>query len=63
MNIAYRWFIGYDFTQPIPHFTTFGKNYARRFQGTGVFESIFARILEEAATREAWHAMDHLTRT
>ena len=20
-NVAYRWFIGYDFTQPIPHFS------------------------------------------
>ncbi|USB35141.1 IS1182 family transposase [Paenibacillus sp. YPG26] len=47
-NVAYRWFIGYDFTQPIPHFTTFGKNYVRRFKDTDIFESIFARILEEA---------------
>jgi transposase len=46
-NIAYRWFLGYDFTQPIPHFTTFGKNYVRRFQGTNLFEQIFTRILEE----------------
>lgn len=47
-NVAYRWFLGYDFTQPIPHFTTFGKNYARRFQDTDLFETIFTRILEEA---------------
>lgn len=47
-NVAYRWFLGYDFTQPIPHFTTFGKNYARRFQDTNLFETIFTRILEEA---------------
>lgn len=47
-NVAYRWFLGYDFTQPIPHFTTFGKNYVRRFQDSDIFESIFARILEEA---------------
>jgi len=47
-NVAYRWFLGYDFAQPIPHFTTFGKNYVRRFRDTDVFESIFARILEEA---------------
>ncbi|MNW23528.1 Transposase DDE domain protein [compost metagenome] len=47
-NVAYRWFLGYDFTQPIPHFTTFGKNYVRRFQDTDIFETIFARILEEA---------------
>ncbi|MGQ9558136.1 MAG: IS1182 family transposase [Desulfurispora sp.] len=47
-NVAYRWFIGYDFTQPIPHFSTFGKNYVRRFRGTNLFETIFQRILEEA---------------
>lgn len=47
-NNAYRWFIGYDFTQPIPHFSTLGKNYVRRFRDTDIFEQIFARILEEA---------------
>jgi len=47
-NVAYRWFIGYDLTQPIPHFSTFGKNYVRRFKDTNVFEAIFMRILEEA---------------
>ena len=47
-NVAYRWFIGYDFSQPIPHFTTLGKNYVRRFRNTRLFESIFIRILEEA---------------
>jgi len=47
-NVAYHWFIGYDFTEPIPHFSTFGKNYVRRFRGTNLFETIFQRILEEA---------------
>lgn len=47
-NVAYRWFIGYDFNQPIPHFTTLGKNYVRRFRDNQLFESIFIRILEEA---------------
>ncbi len=47
-NVAYRWFIGYDFSQPIPHFSTFGKNYVRRFKDTQLFEEIFARVLEEA---------------
>ncbi|EAD9710104.1 transposase, partial [Listeria monocytogenes] len=28
-NMAYRWFLGYDFNQKIPHFSTFGKNYVR----------------------------------
>lgn len=47
-NNAYRWFIGYGLTEKIPHFTTFGKNYVRRFQGTTLFEEIFMRILKEA---------------
>ncbi|MES7204562.1 IS1182 family transposase, partial [Cutibacterium acnes] len=48
-NVAYRWFIGYDFTQPVPHFSTLGKNYVRRFKDTNLFETIFMHILEEAA--------------
>jgi len=48
VNVAYRWFIGYDLFEKIPHFSTFGKNYSRRFQGTDIFERIFLRILEEA---------------
>lgn len=46
-NVAYRWFLGYNFDESIPHFSTFGKNYARRFVGTDIFEKIFARILDE----------------
>ena len=48
VNIAYRWFIGYSFNEEIPHFSTFSKNYERRFVGTNVFENIFIRILEIA---------------
>ena len=48
VNMAYRWFLGYDMTEKIPHFTTFGKNYSRRFAGTEIFEKIFEHILGEA---------------
>lgn len=47
-NMAYRWFLGYGFNDKIPHFTTFGKNYKRRFEDTDVFEKIFMHILEQA---------------
>lgn len=47
VNVAYRWFLGLDLMAPIPHFSTFGKNYTRRFKGTDLFEQIFQRILEE----------------
>lgn len=49
VNVAYRWFIGYGLIEPIPHFSTFSKNYARRFQNTDIFIRIFQRILKEAA--------------
>ena len=48
VNNAYRWFLGYGFCEKIPHFSTFGKNYVRRFKDTDLFEQIFSRILDEA---------------
>ena len=48
VNVAYRWFLGLDFQDEVPHFTTFGKNYVRRFADTDIFEKIFAKILQEA---------------
>ena len=48
VNFAYRWFLGYGMYETIPHFSTFGKNYSRRFEGTDVFEKIFQRIIKEA---------------
>jgi len=48
VNNAYRWFIGYDLFEKIPHFSTFGKNYSRRFVGTEIFERVFLHILSEA---------------
>ena len=45
VNVAYRWFLGLDFYDKVPHFSTFGKNYKRRFEGTDLFEQIFTKIL------------------
>ena len=47
VNVAYRWFLGLDMMDPVPHFSTFGKNYTRRFKDTNLFEQIFSKILEE----------------
>ena len=47
VNTAYRWFLGLDLQDPVPHFSTFGKNYTRRFKDTDLFEQIFQRILKE----------------
>jgi transposase len=48
VNIAYKWFLGFDFFDRVPHFSTFGKNYKRRFEGKDLFEQIFTRIIDEA---------------
>lgn len=47
VNVAYRWFLGLSMLDNVPHFTTFGKNYTRRFKDTDLYEKIFERILEE----------------
>ncbi len=47
VNMAYRWFLNLDLYDSVPHFSTFGKNYTRRFQDTDIFEQIFQHILEE----------------
>lgn len=48
VNVAYRWFLGYSISEKIPHFSTFNKNYERRFKKTNLFNNIFVRILEIA---------------
>ena len=47
VNVAYRWFLGLDMLDPVPHVSTFGKNYTRRFKDTDLFEQIFSHILEQ----------------
>ena len=47
VNVAYRWFLGLEMYDPVPHFSTFGKNYTRRFKDTDLFEQIFSHILQE----------------
>ena len=47
MNVAYRWFLGLEMMDKVPHFSTFGKNYTRRFKDTDLFEQIFSHILDQ----------------
>ena len=48
VNVAYRWFCGFGLTGSVPHFSTFGKNYMRRFEDNDIFEKLFNKILAEA---------------
>jgi len=36
-NVAYRCFLGLGLQDPAPHFSTFSKNYTRRFKDTDLF--------------------------
>ena len=58
VNVAYRWFLGLDMLDSVPHFSTFGKNYTRRFKDTDLFEQIFSHILEECMK---FHLVDTAT--
>ena len=48
VDAEYRWFLGIPFGEETPHFSTFSKNYERRFKGTEVFENIFINIVKQA---------------
>ena len=48
VDAEYRWFLGIPFGYDTPHYSTFSKNYERRFKGTQIFENIFVKIIEQA---------------
>ena len=48
VDVEYRWFLRIPFGEKTPHFSSFSKNYERRFKGTDIFEKIFANIVEQA---------------
>ncbi|WP_068989453.1 IS1182 family transposase [Streptococcus himalayensis] len=50
VNVAYRWFLGLSLDDKVPHFTTYGKNYSRRFAETEVITRIFEHVLNLCLT-------------
>jgi len=48
VDAEYRWFLGIPFGEDTPHFSTFSKNYERRFKNTDIFEKIFINIVNQA---------------
>lgn len=48
VDAEYRWFLGIPFGIDTPHFSTFSKNYERRFKGSNIFEEIFSNIIKQA---------------
>jgi hypothetical protein len=47
MNMAYRWFLGYNFSESIPHFATVSYAFCRRYDSE-IVEEVFRWILYEA---------------
>ena len=48
VDAEYRWFLGIPFGEDTPHFSTFSKNYERRFKDSDIFEKIFIEIVNQA---------------
>lgn len=53
VNVAYRWFAGFDLTDKIPDPSVFSKNRKRRFNDRPeIFQDIFDEIVRQAAKRK-----------
>lgn len=47
VNIAYRWFLGMDFGEPVPNHSTISQLRRRKFSGTTIFRDIFDEIVRK----------------
>lgn len=48
VNLAYRWFLGLSIEDDIPNYSTWSKNYKRRYQNSNIFNEIFEEVLRQA---------------
>jgi len=48
VNLAYRWFLGYNLQDAIPHHSTISQNRHRRFQESTVYQEIFDEVVFRA---------------
>lgn len=48
VNLAYRWFLGLSMEDDIPNYSTWSKNYVRRYKDSDIFNIIFNKILKQA---------------
>ncbi|ADC51490.1 transposase (plasmid) [Alkalihalophilus pseudofirmus OF4] len=44
-NVAYRWFLGLNLTDSVPHHSTISFNRHKRFKGTKIFQDIFDEVV------------------
>ncbi|MEH6954492.1 IS1182 family transposase [Neobacillus drentensis] len=48
MNVAYRWFLGLKFKDPVPHHSTISWNRQHRFNVTDIFQELFDETVLQA---------------
>jgi len=48
VNVAYRWFLGYNLNEKVPDASVIWQNRIRRFNGTDIPQQIFDRIVKQA---------------
>ena len=51
VNVAYRWFIGYDLTEKLPDVSVIWQNRLRRYNGSDVPQQIFDEIVGQAIAK------------
>jgi len=51
VNVAYRWFLGFDLTQKVPDASTISQNRRRRFNQSAICQEIFDEIVFQAIKR------------
>lgn len=47
VNLAYRWFIGYDIDEKIPDHSVISQTRRRKFSNSGIFQEIFDEIVRK----------------
>lgn len=52
LNIAYRWFCGFDLADKIPDHSTFSKTRVRKWRQSNLFEVVFQEIIRQCIQKE-----------
>nr|WGE06472.1 transposase [Bacillus subtilis] len=55
-NMAYRWFLGLNINDPVPHHSTISWNRRTRFKDTTIFQDIFDGIVLQVSSIMTWWA-------
>ena len=50
LNLAYRWFCGFDLDEAIPDHSTFSKTRTRKWQESNLFQKVFQEIIKQCIT-------------